>query len=112
LSASLQDIFSVDHTVSGRAKRTGSSTHRLLTPANIARCGGLPPPAHSAHQRHAEGRKPSGARTSLYFVSRSTLRLMLPLLVVHDFNVADQIADDFYTIEICSRDLRGGEEIL
>jgi hypothetical protein len=36
---------------------------------------------------------------------------MLPLLVVHDFNVADQIADDFYTIEICSRDLRGGEVI-
>jgi hypothetical protein len=28
---------------------------------------------------------------------------MVPLLVVHDFNVADQIADDFYTIEICSR---------
>jgi hypothetical protein len=24
---------------------------------------------------------------------------MVPLLVVHDFNVADQIADDFYTIE-------------
>jgi hypothetical protein len=80
LSASLQDIFSVDHTVSGRAKRTGSSTHRLLTPANIARCGGLPPPAHSAR----------------YFGSRSTLRLMVLLLVVHDFNVADQIADDFY----------------
>jgi len=36
---------------------------------------------------------------------------MLPLLVVHDFNVADQIADDFYTIEICSRDLRGAEVI-
>ena len=36
---------------------------------------------------------------------------MVPLLVVHDFNVADQIADDFYTIEICSRDLRGGEVI-
>jgi len=79
-SASLQDIFSVDYTVSGRAKRTGSSTHRLLTPANIARCGGLPPPAHSAR----------------YFGSRSTLRLMVLLLVVHDFNVADQIADDFY----------------
>jgi hypothetical protein len=36
---------------------------------------------------------------------------MLPLLVVHDFNVADQIADDFYTIEICSHDFHGGEVI-
>ncbi len=34
-----------------------------------------------------------------------------PLLVVHDFNVADQIADDFYTIEICSHDFHGGEVI-
>jgi len=37
---------------------------------------------------------------------------MLPPLVVHDFNVADQIADDFYTIEICSRDFHGGEVIV
>jgi hypothetical protein len=37
---------------------------------------------------------------SLMGLCRSTLRLMVPLLVVHDFNVADRIADDFYTIEI------------
>ena len=30
---------------------------------------------------------------------------------IHDFNVADQIADDFYTIEICSHDFHGGEVI-
>jgi hypothetical protein len=37
---------------------------------------------------------------------------MLSSLVIHDFNVADEIADDFYTIEVCIRDFHGGEVTL
>ena len=50
-----------------------------------------------------EGERPQGKPLQL--------RLILPPLI-QNFNVADQVADVFYTIEIRIRDFHGGEGLL